>query len=68
MRSVESIKDMAMDMVKATEAQVRDGSEIEASVESHVQTSEEIFDNMELRRQQSVAVMDQLEVIKGVSS
>jgi hypothetical protein len=59
---------MALDMVKATEAQVRDGSEIEGSVESHVKSSEEIFASMALRKQQSMAVMEQLEVMKGVSS
>jgi hypothetical protein len=55
-------------MVRATEAQVRDVSDIEESVQSHVTTSEEIFDSMELRKQQSIAVVEELEVIKGVSA
>lgn len=67
MRSIESIREMVVNMEKATEAQVRDASDIEDSVKSHMSASEEIFDSMELRKKQSIAVVEELEVIKGVA-
>jgi hypothetical protein len=54
-------------MVKATTAQVRDGSDIEKSVVSHVAMVEVIFDVMEKRKADSQDVIKELELMKGDS-
>jgi hypothetical protein len=54
-------------MVKATNAQVRDGSDIEKSVVSHVAMVEVIFDVMEQRKTDSLGVIKEMELMKGDS-
>ncbi len=64
---MQSIEEMTQSMVKATSAQVQDGTEIEKSVVAHVAMIEMIFDVMEKRQQESLAVIEELKQVKGVS-
>ena len=64
---VKSIEEMAHSMVKATSAQVQDGTEIEKSVVAHVAMIEVIFDVMEKRQQEGLTVIEELKQMKGIS-
>jgi methyl-accepting chemotaxis protein len=64
---MQSIEEMVQAMVKATSAQVQDGTEIEKSVVAHVGMIEVIFDVMEKRQQESLAVIEELKLMKGIS-
>jgi methyl-accepting chemotaxis protein len=64
---MQSIEEMVQAMVKATSAQVQDGTEIEKSVVAHVAMIEVIFDVMEKRQRESLAVIEELKRMKGIS-
>ena len=64
-RSIETIKDMAHEMVASTKRQVEDGRKIRSTVESVSEMVKEMFDNMEQRRLQSAEVVMELETMKN---
>ena len=67
LKHVQSIEEMTQSMVKATNAQVHDGADIEKSMVSHVAMVEVIFDVMEKRQADSLEVIREMELMKGES-
>ena len=66
-RAIETIKEMAHEMVLSTTSQVEDGQLIRRTVESVSAMVHEMFDNMEARRAQSAEVVKELESMKSTT-
>jgi len=66
-RAIETIKEMAHEMVKSTSSQVDDTQRIRRTVESVSAMVNAMFDNMEARRAQGAEVIKELESMKSTT-
>jgi len=66
-QAIETIKQMAEEMVGATSQQVRGGKEIRNSVDGVAMMVHDIFRNLESRKEESKTVVNELEVMQNVS-